>query len=448
MILFKGILMKKTHNFSKQALHSLIFGLLSSNLALSGTSPATMQSVINPMHQNQPDDDDLAVASLKKCPAPKYPTSRYFGKNFVGALPATKMRINEQSWKQKENPPCEFKDDVIQDQFQTDVAMWLNTILVKKEIGEMIGGKKLKEKHVSKLHETQKFLKRMFLLMAFAPLKYVTKDNASAKNPGTPDYIAPQSFPFPLASALSHGQRIVVEIDDVANGKGLEQAVYNLLLGGDIDEKPIIDELRSFASHGTHQEVNGHVAEDKLMTGFMGALQLDHHMVDVPLGGAGNKNELGYFIGAEGQSYQVGKDKSISNYQLGHVFIGVHRFKNGVSSLLMGVESTAPHKTSPFATGGKNHNITSGMKDATTNRSVTGGQKWANLLGGMAPASYGGMTITITRPQLEKLKLLFDTIFAMPETQQEALFQQLLPMNADEANQYLRSMPALAQVFS
>ncbi|MBP9752275.1 MAG: hypothetical protein KBD31_00470 [Proteobacteria bacterium] len=405
------------------------------------------QNVINQHPQNN-DEDASAVAALKKCPNTKYPTSRYFGTGFVGIIPQVKMTINENTWTQKMNQPCIFDEAVIRDQFQTDIALWLNTILVKKGVGEMVGGKKLKAKHISKLNETQNFLKRWFLLMAFSPLKYVTKDNAGAKNPGTPDYQIPQPFPYPLASALSHGQRMIIELQDVVNGKGLDSAFYNLLLGGDTDEKPIIDELRSFASHGTHQEPNGKVAEDKLLSGFMSAIQLDHHMVDVPLGGVGNKNEMGFFIGAEGQSYKVGQDTGFGNFQLGHIFIGVHRFNNGVSSLLMGVESTAPHKNSPFKTGGKNHNITSGMKDSTTNRSATGGQKWANLLGGMAPATYGGMIINVTRVELPKIKLLFDTVLAMPENQQALLFQKILTMNANEANQYLRSMPELASVFA
>lgn len=393
--------------------------------------------------------EEIAAATLKKCPSAKYPALQYFGINFLGQIPPEKFNITEKSWKQLENEPCSFDENVIRDQFQTDVGLWINTIFVSaKSIGFKVGGKALKEKHVVKLKETQGFLKRWFLLMAYAPMSLFTNDNASAKDPTEPTYQVPAPFPYPLASALSHGQRILIVLQDLPNGKGLDKITFNLLLGGDYQEDPIIEELRSFASHGTHQTPNNKVVEDKLFAGVLGALKGDHHMVNVPLGGVGNKNELGYFIGPEGQSYEANKDTSVSNYQLGHIFIGVDRFKNGMSALLMGVESTAPHKTSPFTTGGKNHNITSGMKDATTNRSATGGSKWANLLGGIAPATYGGMVINVHRTELAKLKKLFDTVLAMSEERQKEIFMTLLSGNAAEGNLYLRSIPELAEIFS
>lgn len=385
-----------------------------------------------------------AAEELEKCNLPQYPADQYFGKNFVGPIPPESFNVTPARWTQKENPACVFQGNTIKDQFQTDVVMWFNTMFKKAQV---VGGKALKEKHIVKLKETQNFLKRLFLLMAYAPMHYVTKKNASAKDVGVAGYQQPLPFAFPLASALSHGQRILMTLVDAPQGKGMDKAVYNLLLSGDASENPIIDELRSFASHGVSQAANGKLVEEKLKVGFMGAIQGDHHMVNVPLGGVGNKNELGYFIGPEGQSYEPGKDTSVSNYQLGHVFIAAHRFSGGISSLLLGVESTAPHKSSPFAKGGKTHSIKSGFEDATTARSSAGGQKWQKLLGGLAPASYGGMLVTVEKAWLGKLKVLFDTVLSWSEDEQKALFVDLLSMNASEANQLLRQNPKLAAAF-
>ncbi|CAO4847785.1 MAG: hypothetical protein CNLJKLNK_00728 [Holosporales bacterium] len=235
---------------------------------------------------NTLDADELAAKKSKKCTNAQYPVKQYFGINFLGEIPESKFQVTEQSWKQLENQPCIFDENVIRDQFQTDVALWMNTIfLTDKDTKGKVGGKTLKEKHVAKLHETQRFLKRWFLLMAYGPMSFVTHDNASAKDPTEPTYEVPAPFPYPLASALSHGQRILIVLQDLPNGKGLDQMTYNLLLGGDYQEDPIVDELRSFASHGTHQAPNGKIVEDKLLAGVLGAIKGDHHMVNVPLGG-------------------------------------------------------------------------------------------------------------------------------------------------------------------
>ena len=217
--------------------------------------------------------------------------------------------------------------------------------------------------------------------------------------------------------------------------------MYNLLLSGNQNKTPIIDFGRMFASHGVH-EADGKLVEDKLMAG-MGA---SHHGVNVPLGGVGNINPAG-IIGPEGQSYEINSDVSKGEYQLGHVYIRRDHFRN-FDSLLMGVESTAPGRSSPFLTGGKSHDITSGMKDATLNKSSTGGQKWEVLLGSRAPATYGGLSVQINPTRLARLERLFDIVFSMPTEEQEALFKELLVCKATEANAFLREHSQLREVFN
>ncbi len=167
-------------------------------------------------------------------------------------------------------------------------------------------------------------------------------------------------------------------------------------------------------------------------------------------GGVGNLNELGLIIGLEGQGYEKDAKKSKGSYQLGHVYIRRDAFSNKdgfrLSSLLMGVESTAPLKQSPFLTGGKSHGITSGIQDETLNRSASGGQKWAVLLPKIGPASFGGMFVMVNPTQLELLTKLFATVLSLPEIEQAAIFKELLVSNAQEARSYLMKHPKLQQI--
>jgi hypothetical protein len=334
------------------------------------------------------------------------------------------------------NSACVYTEEAIRDQFRKDVILWHNAMFKQPKNGK-VSNKTLQTKHLTQLRNTQNFLKRWILTLAFGPLKYVTKNNASSKEQGEAGYQAWTPFPYPLASALSHGQRMIIMLKNVGNLK-----MYNLLLSGNQNTTSTIDFSRMFASHGVHEK-NGKIIEDKLMAG-MGA---SHHGVNVPLGGVGNINPAGDIIGPEGQSYVKNSETSKSGYQLGHVYIRRDRLTS-LDSLLMGVESTAPGSSSPFLTGGKSHDITSGMKDETTNKSSTGGQKWEVLLGSRAPATYAGLSVQINPERLALLERLFTAVLAMPVEEQAELFKDLLKSKATEANAVLRAHPQLQGILS
>lgn len=387
------------------------------------------------MSAETPQHHDVFKKMAKKCLSEQFPTEQSFGKEFLG--PFENMTVNETTWPQRMNSSCAYQSQSLKNQFRTDVNLWWNTIFKQPENVsgvKKIGGKILQDKHLVKLKKTQDFLKRMFIMFAYAPLSYVLNDNAAALPKSHPLHESIKPFPFPLASALSHGGRVLVVLRGIN-----DKSFFNLLLGGN-ESIESISFLRSFASHGVHEE-GGRIFEDKLFAGVLDTLALDHHGVNVPFGGVGNINELGYLIGPEGQSYNQSSTSRIGKYQLGHLFIGKDRFpKVGLSSLLVGMESTEPGGTSPFKSGGKSHGIISGMEDQTLNRSVTGGQKWLPLIGSMAPASYGGLIVYITPEKLDVLKNLWNKILLIPDDRLKTIFKPLLAMNSTEAQNYLNSV--------
>lgn|GEM_PF-3556085 len=345
--------------------------------------------------------------------------------------------VDSETWMQEKALEGGYNERAIISQFRADVKIWYHTLF---DVAKSVGGKRLKEKHLRKLEKVQNFLKRWFLTLAFIPLRCVTKDNASVKSKDHPDYQQMVDFPYPLASALSHGQRTVFKSQGIT-----EKMLYNLLLSGNYKKSPDIDYIRSFSSHGVSEEGEG-LQEDKLRFGVLNTLKGSNRGVDIPLGGVGNQNEMGHFIGPEGQSYGRFSPKHRGKYQLGHVCITIGRF-NGFAGVLMGVESAAPRKVTPFREGRKHHTWQSGMKDETKDRSCTGGQKWQALLGDKAPAHYGGLIIQINANKFSKLQELFEIILNKSQEEQEEIFKELLRRNATEAQAYLKQLPDLGHLF-
>jgi len=134
------------------------------------------------------------------------------------------------------------------------------------------------------------FLKRLILCMAACKLTFCTEENGTAM----------RAWPFPLAAALSHGNRILIQLDGVP-----WQEFVNLLLFGDpkahswMGEKavPYPFWARWAATHaiGLHHD-NCRLYERKLTGVGSNTLKnvadglLGHHLgLDLPLGGLGNR---------------------------------------------------------------------------------------------------------------------------------------------------------------
>lgn len=132
------------------------------------------------------------------------------------------------------------------------------------------------------------FLKRLILCLAACKLTYCTEENGSFL----------RAWPFPLASALAHGNRILVRLDGVP-----WQAFVNLLLFGDPkhhqwsgeDAVPSPFWARWAATHAIGlQPDTSRLYERRLKTGSVVKNVKDgllgHHLgMDLPLGGLGNR---------------------------------------------------------------------------------------------------------------------------------------------------------------
>ncbi len=210
-----------------------------------------------------------------------------FGKKFLGTFAETDWQVTQSTWKPLTVAKDAFSLDAIKDQFRKDVILWSATIIKQPLVNGKIAGKQLEKKHIDKLGNTQAFLKRWVLTLAACPLMYVTSEhgkssnNASSLAPQDPNYQDLKPFPFPLASALSHGQRMIVELLDITYDK-----MYNLLLSGDQNLKPTIDFKRAFASHQVSDTKYGQLIEDKVIAGLSASIRGNHCGVNVPLGGS------------------------------------------------------------------------------------------------------------------------------------------------------------------
>jgi hypothetical protein len=359
------------------------------------------------------------------------------------------LAVDRFSWSPHMRKAGDPVEPAANSQFQVDIQLWLSTIFKTAFVGQKVGGKTLVEKHIQKLRQTQAFLQRYIILMALNPLVMVYKNNGTAQAGHQQE--EPIPFPFPLASAISHGGRVLMVLPPEVHFSKM----FSFLIAGEESVKMGSDRdisyNRHFASHGVSINKNNHFEEEKLLAGITGT----HRGIDLPFGGVGNENELGFIIGPTGKSYRFNSSKHVDKYQHGHVYIRpdtyVSTFGRGskYSTLLIGVESTMPGGESTFATGGKSHDITSGMKDQTLNRSVTGGQKWAPLMGDQGPASYGGLLLVLPADNncYEVFKQICSILLQLPQPRQQEIFTELLTRNADHARSYLLALPEIKGVF-
>ena len=158
----------------------------------------------------------------KKCSTETFPDVESYGKTFLGEFSEDDFRVTQDTWEQEMNTRCNYSESAIRAQFRTDVVLWYNAMFAQPKDGR-VSAKELKPKHTKQLHSTQNFIKRWILMLAFSPVMHVTKNNASAKSQDDPDYQAWSPFPYPLASVLSHGQRMLVMLKNVNNIKALMQ---------------------------------------------------------------------------------------------------------------------------------------------------------------------------------------------------------------------------------
>lgn len=272
--------------------------------------------------------------------------------------------------------------------------------------------KKFGKKAVQKARMQGAFLRRLLLLMAYGQVTYSLKDN---------DLDNQCPWPFPLASILAHGQRLLIVLEDMKASK-----LFDFL----VQDKTIAYK-RWAASHGVKVLKNGKVHEKKLgvFGALWGGLKGAHRGMDIPLGGLGNPTSVpGYIVGPEGVPLATDTLKPLKKTQHGHVYIRVDDRKTN-STLLIGIEPTRFGSQSIFKT---KHTIKSSFEDSTKDRGVTGGNKWQSIKD-IEIGRYGAMRLHLTQKQFTEASHIISQILSWPEEKQQRLFQSLLSQNGEKA---------------
>lgn len=346
-------------------------------------------------------------------------------------------------------PEMEKKDSLsLTKQFTADIVVFFNTMFpsnereksihtCKRALAPQQKSQDCLDKKLMLEDERQNFVKRLFLILADAPLQFTETAN---------NIPSLKTWPYPLAVALSHGQRILFDME-IGDGNTL----YNLLLTGDFSKIPQIDMTRLGASHGFNaEELNGklEIKEKKLgglknlpknmLLGITGK----HRGVNIAIGGVGNPDKFNQEIAPEGFRYDNSTKTVSPKIQHGHAYLQVSNFSKNRSALMVGIEGSMPCTTCSNMYGNK-HTAKSGFVSSENLPSIMGGQKMLPLLKERQcafPAPIGGMWIKgIDKEYLDHINKLFQTVLQMPIEDQEKLFKELLVADAESAKNILKS---------
>ncbi|MBM3632726.1 MAG: hypothetical protein FJX03_03335 [Alphaproteobacteria bacterium] len=375
--------------------------------------------------------------------------------SIMTSQPVCTPKITIQDWKIAPGtwgtgkPEMEKKDSLsLTKQFTADIVVFFNTMFpsnereksihtCKRAIPAQQKSQACLDKKLMIEDERQNFVKRLFLILADAPLQFTEQAN---------NIPSLKTWPYPLAVALSHGQRILFDME-IGDGNTL----YNLLLTGDFSKIPQIDMTRLGASHGFSAEMlNGklEIKEKKLgglknlpknmMLGITGK----HRGVNIAIGGVGNPDKFNQEIAPEGFRYDNSTKTVSPKVQHGHAYLQVSNFNKNRSALMVGIEGSMPCTTCSNMYGNK-HTAKSGFVSSENLPSLMGGQKMLPLLKERQcafPAPIGGMWVKgIDKEYLDHLNKLFQTVLQMPIGDQEKLFKEILVADGEAAKNILKS---------
>lgn len=324
--------------------------------------------------------------------------------------------ITPETWNNREKP--------LDVQFKEEIKVFLNTLFPSPEnVAKIKLTPEEKNEEIRKLD----FLKRLFITLAW--LEYTPTENGEDLQP----------WPFTLASSLGRGGRVLV----VSPDKNI-QPTFNYLMNGDSPssskQKPIYEQ-RSLASHGIGVTKEGFVIETKLkgLTGLpqniSSGLKGYHLGINIPVGGLGSPQIDKALVGMDGFSINPVTGQLIPKRQHGHVYIN---YNPNLGAFLIGIELSAPGYTNMF---GGAHTVKGGFGTAAEETSLTGGDKWPVIKTYQehpAPHGYGGKRITITTSIFNLIKRYYRAIEGLSYEDQRLFFKKFLPMNAQEAQRFLR----------
>jgi hypothetical protein len=310
----------------------------------------------------------------------------------------------------------------VEKQFEKDREMILNTLFPANPNLEKIQ-KILSPGDLKLVEEKKRFFKKLILLITFGDLAYTPNDN---------DYKNLKPWPFPVASTLCHGQRILLQYF----GNSKEPLEY---LGGG-RELPVFKE-RIAASHDVDLNKEGEPIEVKLKGLVGGAKNIaagiagNHLGCSIPLGGLGNINYQGNIIGPNGHSLDA-NFKLIPDTQHGHIYMRIDQFKPDLGTLLFGMENSSSGKSNMW--GGK-HTAASASADQTKEVAPCGGDKWKAMGIPDVSAEYGGKRLALTPQKFKDISLKIEKIINLPIDKQKDLFGKILLLNVSQANKVLSS---------
>jgi hypothetical protein len=322
----------------------------------------------------------------------------------------TKWTVDQDTWRKGED---------LYEEAEIGATLLYNTLFPGKSIEWL----NITSEQSTINNEKQEFLKRLILTLAYVPLQYKKEGGAE------------RSWPFAIATALTHGQRILFK------NIGLRaDTVYNWLLAGDTASTPVIDDKRPAASHAAEETKDGNIVEKKLGF-FMIAKNLQHgkkghhRFVNIPFGGLGNKDHKGRLIGSDGCRINPNSGNRYRKIQHGHVYIFADTFKTGNSALLIGIESSAPGKKNMF---GGIHSWKSAFTNPQKEKGVTGGTKMVGILGNSAPATCGGMSIKMNADLLVEIQDVYDKVGLLSQKDQQEFFKKILLAPATVAKEIIK----------
>lgn len=217
-----------------------------------------------------------------------------------------------------------------------------------------------------------------------------------------------EAWPWNIATALAHGQRVLVQCD------GFDALdLYKVLVEGANPSDSFKDPYgRAAATHAVDVE-NDQIVELKnknVVSNLYKGLKGQHHGIDLPVGGVGNPWPDGqHIVGPLGQALDAKHFTRAKGLQHGHLYMHHQTFQSStkglLGGLLIGIEGSAPSCTNMFQS---THSVSSGHSDQTQAKALFGGQKWAAWMKTDGPAEYGGKRIRLaakgTGPSLEDFK--------------------------------------------
>ena len=326
------------------------------------------------------------------------------GESFYRYRPSHKFEVRRDSWNTVETSTDQ--------QISNGIDLIYGTLFQNVSALEEMGLKKYEREVL----DQSLLFRRVFLLFGLGGLSYHSEGGKSG------------AWPFPLATALTQGQRVLVELEGVTAREFLDFLTSHHLR---------LFYKRRYSSHGAIlKSRQSPITEIKIKNPFRRFSKHEKALgMNFSLGGVGNKLPNGDRVGPRGLEFSVKNNRLIKGSQLGHLHIYTKDFPHQRSVVLLGIEGCAPGSRNQL---GCTHGITSGMRNQRLRRGSSGGLKWSRMnLKIPPPAEYGGKKVHLTRESFLKIKERIYELMLETERNQKFLFKKILPMGGAQAKRLL-----------